>query len=43
MSLSSAMRKYEYDSINERMLDHWWNPNYPNDIVTQSLRCYAIE
>ncbi|MBJ8005233.1 MULTISPECIES: methyltransferase domain-containing protein [Bacillus cereus group] len=43
MSLSSAMRKYEYDSINERMLDHWWNPNYPNDIVTQSLRCYTIE
>ncbi|WP_283750279.1 class I SAM-dependent methyltransferase [Bacillus cereus] len=43
MSLSSAMRKYEYDSINERMLDHWWNPNYPNDIVTQSLRCYTVE
>lgn len=43
MSLSSTMRKYEYDSINERMLDHWWNPNYPNDIVTQSLRCYTVE
>ncbi|MGE6363539.1 class I SAM-dependent methyltransferase [Bacillus paramycoides] len=43
MLLGSAMRKYEYDSINERMLDHWWNPNYPNDIVTQSLRCYTVE
>ncbi|UYX55085.1 class I SAM-dependent methyltransferase [Bacillus thuringiensis] len=43
MSLSSAMRKYEYDSINERMLDHWWNPNQPNEIVTQSLRCYTVE
>ncbi|EOO21190.1 MULTISPECIES: class I SAM-dependent methyltransferase [Bacillus cereus group] len=43
MPLSSAMRKYEYDSINERMLDHWWNPNQPNEIVTQSLRCYTVE
>ncbi|EOO76305.1 MULTISPECIES: class I SAM-dependent methyltransferase [Bacillus cereus group] len=43
MSLSAAMRKYEYDSINERMLDHWWNPNQPNEIVTQSLRCYTVE
>ncbi|NUC18084.1 class I SAM-dependent methyltransferase [Bacillus mycoides] len=43
MTLSSAMRKYEYDSINERMLDHWWNPNQPNEIVTQSLRCYTVE
>ncbi|WP_305926280.1 class I SAM-dependent methyltransferase [Bacillus mycoides] len=41
--LSSAMRKYEYDSINERMLDHWWDPNQPNEIVTQSLRCYTVE
>ncbi|PGO19496.1 methyltransferase [Bacillus cereus] len=37
------MRKYEYDSINERMLDNWWNPNQPNEIVTQSLRCYTVE
>ncbi|OOR13775.1 SAM-dependent methyltransferase [Bacillus cereus] len=43
MPLSSAMRKYEYDSINERMLDRWWNPNQPNEIVTQSLRCYTVE
>ena len=43
MPLSSAMRKYEYDSINERMLDNWWNPNDLNDIVTQSLRCYTVE
>ncbi|MGG3443520.1 class I SAM-dependent methyltransferase [Bacillus nitratireducens] len=43
MPLSSAMRKYEYDSINERMLDHWWNPNQPYEIVTQSLRCYTVE
>ncbi|HGP3674277.1 MULTISPECIES: class I SAM-dependent methyltransferase [Bacillus cereus group] len=43
MLLSSAMRKYEYDSINERMLDHWWHPNNPNDIVTQSLRCYTVD
>lgn len=43
MSLGTAMRKYEYDSINERMLDHWWNPNQPNEIVTQSLRCYTVE
>ncbi|MBE7128692.1 class I SAM-dependent methyltransferase [Bacillus mycoides] len=43
MSLSAAMRKYEYDSINERMLDHWWDPNYPNDVVTQSLRCYTVD
>ena len=43
MPFSSAMRKYEYDSINERMLDHWWDPNQPNEIVTQSLRCYTVE
>ncbi|MBE7098642.1 class I SAM-dependent methyltransferase [Bacillus cereus] len=43
MSLSSAMRKYEYDCINERMLDHWWHPNNQNDIVTQSLRCYTVD
>ncbi|MED0989678.1 class I SAM-dependent methyltransferase [Bacillus nitratireducens] len=43
MPLSSAMRKYEYDNINERMLDHWWNPNQPYEIVTQSLRCYTVE
>lgn len=43
MSLSAAMRKYEYDFINERMLDHWWDPNSPNDLVTQSLRCYTVD
>ncbi|PEC56740.1 SAM-dependent methyltransferase [Bacillus cereus] len=43
MTLSAAIRKYEYDSINERMLDHWWHPNNPNDIVTQSLRCYTVD
>ena len=43
MRLGSAMRKYEYDNSNERMLDHWWDPAYPNDIVTQSLRCYTVE
>ena len=37
------MRKYEYDSINEKMLDHSWDPNYPNDVVAQSLRCYTVD
>lgn len=25
------------------MLDHWWHPNSPNDIVTQSLHCYTLD
>ncbi|WHY26671.1 class I SAM-dependent methyltransferase [Bacillus wiedmannii] len=43
MPIYSAMRKYEYDSENARMLDHWWEPDSSNDIVTQSLRCYTID
>ncbi|MED3282519.1 class I SAM-dependent methyltransferase, partial [Bacillus thuringiensis] len=42
MPIGSAMRKYEYDSENARMLDHWWEIDSSNDIVTQSLRCYAV-
>ncbi|HDR7795618.1 TPA: class I SAM-dependent methyltransferase [Bacillus luti] len=43
MPIDSAMRKYEYDSVNERMLDHWWETASSNDIVTQSLRCYTVD
>ncbi|MDQ4480925.1 class I SAM-dependent methyltransferase [Bacillus cereus] len=43
MPIYSAMRKYEYDSENARMLDHWWKKDSSNDIVTQSLRCYTID
>ncbi|MFJ8455551.1 class I SAM-dependent methyltransferase [Bacillus paramycoides] len=43
MPIGSAMRKYEYDSENERMLDHWWETVSSNDIVTQSLRCYTLD
>ncbi|HFK1546426.1 MULTISPECIES: class I SAM-dependent methyltransferase [Bacillus] len=43
MPIYSAMRKYEYDSENARMLDHWWETDSSNDIVTQSLRCYTID
>ncbi|HDR4106958.1 TPA: class I SAM-dependent methyltransferase, partial [Bacillus anthracis] len=43
MPIYSAMRKYEYDSENARMLDHWWEKDSSNDIVTQSLRCYTID
>ena len=43
MPIGSAIRKYEYDSENARMLDHWWEIDSSNDIVTQSLRCYAVD
>lgn len=42
MPIGSAMRKYEYDTENARMLDHWWEIDFSNDIVTQSLRCYTV-
>ncbi len=41
MPIGSAMRKYEYDSENARMLDYWWEIDSSNDIVTQSC-CYAV-
>ena len=43
MPIGSAMRKYEYDSENDRMLDHWWETVSSNDTVTQSLRCYTVD
>lgn len=43
MRIDQALRKYGYDEENQRMLDSWWNPDHPEDVVTQSLRCYTPE
>lgn len=43
MRFGQAERKYEYDFQSKRMLDHWWHTEKPNDIITQSLRCYTID
>ena len=43
MTVDEAYRVYHYDDEGQRMLDTWWHPEYPEDKVTQSLRCYTTE
>lgn len=37
----NVVRKYDFDALNCRMLDTWWNKKDGSETVTQSLRCYS--
>ncbi|HEX7736567.1 MAG TPA: class I SAM-dependent methyltransferase [Ktedonobacteraceae bacterium] len=41
MTASTFARQYDFDADGCRMLDHWWPVGYPEERVTQSLRCYS--
>ena len=43
MRVDQAFRIYDYEVETKRMLDSWWHPDYPDDVVTQSLRCYTVQ
>ena len=37
----NMVRKYDFDAMNCRMLDTWWNKDDLSQTATQSLRCYS--
>lgn len=37
----NIVRKYDFDAMNCRMLDTWWNKDDLSETATQSLRCYS--
>ena len=39
--LGNIHRIYDYDPIENRMVDTWWLPDKPEDKIAQRLRCYA--
>ena len=43
MKIDDAERIYSFDEENCRMIDSWWHKEHPEEIVTQSLRCYTID
>ena len=43
MKIDDAERVYSFDEENCRMIDSWWHKEHPEEIVTQSLRCYTID
>ncbi|WOV86921.1 class I SAM-dependent methyltransferase [Sporosarcina oncorhynchi] len=43
MKIDDAERIYSFDEENCRMIDSWWHNENPEEVVTQSLRCYAID
>jgi SAM-dependent methyltransferase len=36
-----TIRRYEFDAVGCRLVDHWWSSNNPTWTVAQSLRCYS--
>ena len=43
MKVDDAERIYSYDEENCRMVDSWWHNERPEEVVTQTLRCYTID
>ncbi|GEN84519.1 N-methyltransferase [Sporosarcina luteola] len=43
MKIDDAERIYSFDEENCRMIDSWWHNKNPDDVVTQSLCCYAVD
>jgi ubiquinone/menaquinone biosynthesis C-methylase UbiE len=43
MKVDNAERKYSFDKENCRMVDSWWHIEHPEEVVTQTLRCYTID
>lgn len=43
MKIDDAERVYSFDEVNCRMIDSWWNKENPEEIFTQSLRCYTVD
>ncbi|MDW0117509.1 class I SAM-dependent methyltransferase [Sporosarcina thermotolerans] len=43
MKIDVAERIYSFDEVGCRMVDSWWHKEKPDEIVTQSLRCYTID
>jgi ubiquinone/menaquinone biosynthesis C-methylase UbiE len=41
MQFDDASRRYGFDAVDGRMLDTWWPNGRPEEVVTQSLRCYG--
>jgi len=41
LDIGDCMRKYEFDATQCRLIDKWWRPNKPEEVVYQSLRCYT--
>ncbi|PKO13073.1 MAG: class I SAM-dependent methyltransferase [Chloroflexi bacterium HGW-Chloroflexi-10] len=39
--VEQAMRLYDFDAQNNRLLDHWWQVDHPETKITQSIRCYS--
>ena len=39
--IGAAMRAYEFDCIGSRLIDKWWLPEKPEEVYSQSLRCYT--
>ena len=43
MKIDDAERIYSFDEENCRMVDSWWHKDKPENIVTQSMRCYTVD
>ncbi|MDN4608780.1 class I SAM-dependent methyltransferase [Sporosarcina highlanderae] len=43
MKIDDAERIYSFDEAGCRMVDSWWHSENPDEIVTQSLRCYTVD
>ncbi|MFC5602766.1 class I SAM-dependent methyltransferase [Sporosarcina koreensis] len=43
MKIDDAERIYSFDETESRMVDSWWHKENPDEIVTQSLRCYTVD
>lgn len=41
MDLGDCIRRYDFDAIGCRLLDKWWLKTAPENVVSQSLRCYT--
>lgn len=41
MDLGDCIRRYEFDALGCRLLDKWWLKAEPENVVSQSLRCYT--
>ncbi|MDE1549355.1 class I SAM-dependent methyltransferase [Jeotgalibaca caeni] len=43
LGTKKVKRKYDYDSVQNRMTDTWWETNQTDKKTTQSLACYSPE
>ncbi len=41
LDLGVCMRRHDFDAVNSRIIDEWWQYNTPDQIMRQSLRCYT--